>query len=302
MSSILVTGGSGFMGTALIEMLVAEGHEITVLDIVPPRAAGPVKYCEGSILDRDAVAAAMAGTEVVIHLASLVGVATTEGRDRATLDTVLTGTTNVLDAIDNQRFILASTSEIYGNATVVPTPEDHAPSPVSVYGAAKLAAEYYWKSHPNFAANGTILRFFSVYGPAQRPEFVVPKFVRHILAGEPAPLYGGGSQVRAFLHVQDAVRAIICAMGAAGAGQTFNIANSDEPVSMRELAGLISAVAGGPAATDNVDFADSDRTAQREIHARTGDPAKATKILGFKAKIDLNSGLKDVVTAQGGPR
>lgn len=296
---VLVTGGSGFIGRHVCAEIRARGATPVVFDRRPPEGRPEAReFIEGDVLDAGSVAKAMEMTDAVVHLASLLSVEATEKRPRDTLDVALLGTRNVVtSARPGQRVVFASTSEIYGDASVVPTPEDCPPSPKSVYGVAKLACESYVRTAPSF----TILRFFSVYGPGQAPSFVVPRFVRQAKEGAPLTVYGEGGQVRAFTHVEDAARGTVAALFAPVAeGRVYNIGNPAEPITMFQLAQRVVGALGSKSEVTLVPFTASDRSAQREIYRRIPDISAAQRDLGYGPRIPLDEGIAGVADALGG--
>ncbi len=289
MRRVLLTGGAGFIGAHVARELRRHGLEPVSFDL---RAAEGMQSIVGNVLDAPAVATAMAEVDAVVHLASMLSVEATERDPRGTLDVALLGTRNVCAAVlARQRVVFASTSEVYGDAAVVPTPESCAPSPKSVYGVAKLAAEAYVRT----LGDSTILRYFSVYGPAQRPSFVIPRFVQQALEGRPLTVYGDGAQVRAFCHVEDVARATVAALLVPHArGRTYNVGNPDEPIRMVDLARRVIQVTGSTSSVEQVPFSDSDRSAEREIYRRVPDVTAAAKGLGYEPTIGLDEGIASV--------
>jgi len=293
---VLVTGGSGFIGRHVCDELRRRGATPLVFDRrAPPAGPDALDFIEGDVLDAARVAKAMEAADAVIHLASLLSVEATERRPRDTLDVALLGTRNVVTAArPGQRVVLASTSEVYGDASVVPTPESCPPSPKSVYGVAKLACEAYVRTAPSF----TVLRYFSVYGPGQAPSFVIPRFARQALAGEPLTVYGDGAQVRAFTHVEDAARGTVAALLEPKAeARTYNIGNPAEPTTMEDLAHRIVSAAGSASRIVCVPFSQSDRSAEREIYRRIPSIHAATRDLQYEPSLNLDEGIASVIAA-----
>ncbi|MFA5862938.1 MAG: NAD-dependent epimerase/dehydratase family protein [Candidatus Thermoplasmatota archaeon] len=290
---VLITGGSGFVGLHLCAQLRREGLEPVVFDRCAPRMPDAPEWIEGDVLDAAALSKAMGDVGGVFHLASILSVETTEKRPRDTLDVAILGTRNVcLAARPDQRIVLSSTSEVYGDAPTVPTDESAPVSPKGVYGMAKLACEQYVRTLPNF----TVLRYFSVYGPGQAPGFVIPRFTRQAVAGEPITVYGDGEQIRAFCHVADIARGSVAAYRcAAAAGATYNIGNPAEPVTMNDLARLVIAEAASTSCITHITFEKSDRTAKREIYRRIPDITAARNDLGYAPRKNLKGGLDDVI-------
>lgn len=295
---MLLTGGAGFIGRHVSRELLERGITPIAYDLRPPPAMEGLEWIEGDVLDAPALRQAAEDVDAILHLASLLSVRTTEERPRETLDVAVLGTRNVCSAAGPLRpAIMASTSEVYGDAAEIPTPETCPPSPKSTYGVAKLAAETYARTC--VGAEGpffTILRFFNVYGPGQAPTFVIPRFVSRALKGETIPVYGGGEQVRAFVHVGDAAKgAALALLNPRARGRTYNIGNPMEPITVLDLAFKVAEVCGSRSKTVKVPFEESDRTAQREIYRRIPDIRAATGELGYRPTKNLQEGIRDVI-------
>ncbi|MCC7428363.1 MAG: NAD-dependent epimerase/dehydratase family protein [Alphaproteobacteria bacterium] len=312
----LLTGGCGFIGSALAERLVAEGHAVRVLDnlsvgkpealadIAPLRrieaqgaaagwTRGAVELMVGDIRDADAAAAACRGAAVVVHLAANAGVMQSIANPRADMDVNVAGTLGMLEAARAAgcgRFVLASSNAALG-AVEPPAHEGRAPNPVSPYGAAKLAAEAYCLAyHHAYGLSSAVLRFGNVYGPRSGHKgSVVALFIRQALAGQPWEIHGDGGQTRDFVFIGDLVRAVIAAGTAAPlGGEVFQIASARE-TTINELADTLAGAfeaAGRP------------RPAMRHGERRAGDVArnysdtsKAAERLGWRAETPLPEGL-----------
>jgi UDP-glucose 4-epimerase len=297
-SKVLITGGSGFIGGHICRELKGHGVTPLIYDLRPPPTKDGLEWVQGDVTDLAALREAAEGTDAILHLASLISVRATEDRPRQTLDVAILGTRNAcLAAGPGRPIVMASTSEVYGDAVQVPTPETCPPSPKSTYGVAKLAAEAYIRTcvggdGPYF----TVLRLFSVYGPGQEPNFVIPRFVSQALRTEPITVYGGGDQVRAFAHVVDVARGTVSALLSPRArGRTYNLGNPTEPITILELARRVAEICGSTSEVVRLPFEASDRTAQREIYRRIPDIKAAADDLGYRPQIALEQGIEDVV-------
>ncbi len=252
---VLVTGGAGFIGSHLVDALVARGDEVSVVDDMSGGSPGRVPDQAGvhklSVTDRPALAAATAEVrpELICHLAARVDVRTSvsDPADDALVNIV--GTVNVLEAAreTGARVILASTGAvIYGRDAPIPSLEDVLPLPESPYGVAKNCAEQYVELYNRLhGTSHTVLRFANVYGPRQDPvgqAGVVAIFCARALAGQRAVVYGDGQQTRDFVYVGDAVSAYLAAADRGRPG-TWNVGSGVE-VSIRQLAAVISEVSG----------------------------------------------------------
>ncbi len=298
----LVTGVAGFIGSQLAEALCAEGHEVVGVDAF-------TTYYDLAQKEANAAAAAEAGADVVradlrhadlrvllqgvdtvFHQAAQPGVrASWDERfaDYATHNVL--GTQRLLEAArhtDVERFVFASSSSIYGNALTYPTLEDTPPAPFSPYGVTKLAAEHLCRAYAqNFGFPTVILRYFTVYGPRQRPDMSIHRLIDAALGGPAFPLYGDGTQVRELTHVDDVVAAnLLAAVAATGPGATFNISGGSE-IGLRDLIALVEEVAGAPVPLD-------DRTAEPgDVQRNGGSIDAARQGLGWSPTVALRDGL-----------
>jgi UDP-glucose 4-epimerase len=293
--NITITGGSGFIGSNLVELLHKK-HIITVFDANKTRF-NDVTFVKGDITDPKAVDAAIRNSDIVIHLAATLGVINTEKNPVKTLDTNIFGTKNVLDACKNnhvKKIIFSSSSEVYGEPLKIPIKETDKVIPITNYGISKLAAEEYIKAYSkNFGLRYTILRLFNVYGEEQQNQWVMSEFVSRAIKNQDIIIHGTGSQIRAFCHVSDVVRGFEIALEK-GDGETFNIGNDDEPISIKELAEQIISLSNSKSIIKSISFEKSDRD-RSEIMTRVPSIAKAKQILGYQPKISLDEGIKRVI-------
>jgi UDP-glucose 4-epimerase len=294
---ILVTGGSGFIGTAIASLLLKEGHNVRILDLKRP--ALDVDFVEGSITDPTIVDKAIEDCDAVVHLAAILGVAFTDSNPVETLDTSINGIKNVLNAAKKhgvKRVLFSSSSEVYGEPIKLPITEDEPLKPKSVYGVGKLASEWYLRAFSKqHGLPYTIVRFFNVYGPRQAPNWVVARFVDLALKNEPLTIYGKGDQIRAFCYVEDIARGTVLALTSEkGANNEFNIGNGNEPITMLELAKKIIRLSGSRSEIKMVPI-EVNRTEQREIEKRVPDTNKARTVLAYSPKIRLDDGLNKTI-------
>lgn len=293
--NITITGGSGFIGSNLVELLHKK-HTVTVFDANKTRF-NDVTFVEGDITDPKAADAATRNSDIVIHLAATLGVINTEKNPVKTLDTNIFGTKNVLDACKNnhvKKIIFSSSSEVYGEPLKIPIKETDKVIPITNYGISKLAAEEYIKAYSkNFGIRYTILRLFNVYGEEQRNQWVMSEFVSRAIKNQDIIIHGTGSQVRAFCHVSDATRGFEIALEK-GDGETFNIGNDTEPISIKELAEKIISLSNSKSIIKSISFEKSDRD-RSEIMTRAPSIEKAKQILGYQPKISLDEGIKKVI-------
>ena len=301
----LVTGGCGFIGSHLVEALLAAGHQVRVLDDLStgrreniPAAA---ELHLGDVADPALVVRAMAGADGCFHLAAIASVERGNQDWLGTHRANLTGSIAVFDAARRANnpagpipVVYASSAAIYGDNPALPLAEDAAPRPLSAYGADKLGSE----QHGFVAAHvhgvpTTGLRFFNVYGPRQDPRSpysgVISIFCDRLRAGQPVTIFGDGGQSRDFVFVADVVRALLAAMersaaGGAAAARVFNVCTG-RATTIRDLAATIAGILGRD---PGIAFAPP---RAGEIRASLGDPARAASGLGVTASTPLRDGL-----------
>lgn len=310
MSRFVITGGVGFIGYHTTAALLARGDSVIVVDDLSdapyPRASKErnlrdlraqfpqIGFLEACVTDRKAMEAAFDGADRVIHLAGLAGVRPSF-KDPARYARVnVEGTATVLElAIDHgvSRVAIASSSSVYGNSTPLPAHED-APAivPESPYAASKRGAELVARSiglrAPSLAC--AALRFFTVYGPRQRPEMAITLFMRAVLEGRPITVFGDGSMRRDFTHVSDIVRGIFAALEKCPAGvRPYNLGSS-APVELRALVTAIGVVAGREAIVEVAPVPLGD------VDATYADIERAKAELGWAPEVQLADGLRGV--------
>jgi UDP-glucuronate 4-epimerase len=309
MAKWLVTGGVGFIGHHLTNALLARGDSVTILDdfsnapyptVLKRKHAAALKdraeIHEGCITDRALAQRLIAGRDGVIHLAGLAGVRPSFAEPALYAKVNIEGTANLLDVAQHagiQRFVFASSSSVYGNSTPLPATEDAvAIEPESPYAATKRSGELVAlamvRKTPEMHC--PLLRFFTVYGPWQRPEMAISLFLRKILKGEAITMFGDGSMRRDFTHVDDIVRGILAAADRAPAGaRPYNL-GSGAPIT---LADLVTAM-GKAAGRDNL-VIERAPVPLGDVEATFADIGRARAELGWEPKIRLEDGLKTVV-------
>jgi len=299
--NVLVTGGAGFIGSNLARALASAGDAVRVLDDFstgrPENLAGvegQVEVVKADIRDQLQVSRAVAGVEVVYHLAALPSVARSVADPLASHQVNVDGTLNVLLAARDagaRRLVYASSSSVYGDTPVLPKHEEMPVSPRSPYAASKLAGEAYCRGFARVYPLETVcLRFFNVFGPRQDPSSqyaaVVPRFVTRMLAGIPAEITGDGRQTRDFTFVANAVEAcrLAAAAGPAGVGEAINVGCSDR-ISVLDLVDLINDLLGTSIAPVF--------TAARPGDVRDSQAAvtKADRLLGYRPLVPVRDGL-----------
>lgn len=298
---ILVTGGNGFIGRHMIAELVSRKVEVISYDIVPPvdRLKG-VQYVIGTTLDEFNLAQSMRDCDGVFHLAAILGVKRADAQLLKCMTVNIEGTLAVLRAAvltGVKRVLLSSSSEIFGDISQEKIKETSPLNPKSGYAISKLAAEEYARGFAReYGIDFTIVRYFNIYGPGQVAEFVVPRFIKMALNGIAPTIYGDGKQSRSFCHIGDAARATVDVFSNAdSANEHFNIGNDDEPCTVTNLAEKISELTGNRLTPVYVPFSRSDRNSSREIYYRAPNISKVNALTGYKPKISLDAGLRNVI-------
>ncbi len=301
---ILVTGGAGFVGSHLVELLAGEGcRGIVVVDnLVRGSRANlgqalrdpTVTLLEGDIRDSSLMAPLVAAADIVFHLAAL-RITQCAAEPQAAFDTMVAATFNLAQrcaAAGVEKVIYASSASIYGMAEQLPTPErHHSQADDTLYGTAKLFGEGLLRA---LAVPHVALRFFNVYGPRMdihgRYTEVLVRWMERLEAGQPPLIFGDGAQTMDFVEVRDVARATLLAAKGAALGQAFNIGSGVE-TSLLQLAGALAVAMELPELTPVFQPARSVNPVAR----RLADVAKARDGLGFVAEIPLAQGLRDLV-------
>jgi UDP-glucuronate 4-epimerase len=244
-SRYLVTGCAGFIGSHLAEALIAAGHEVRGIDCFTPYYERSVKqenvsglaeqdafaFSEGDLAQVD-LTHLLDGIDGVFHLAAQAGVRTSWGGDfDVYVHHNLLATQRLFEASVEAgcRVVFASSSSVYGNALSYPTREDDSVAPVSPYGVTKLSCELLARAYASsFGLDFVALRYFTIYGPRQRPDMAVTRIVGALIEGTPFEIYGDGEQSREFTYVADAVRATIDSMDSGRSGAAYNVGGGAE--------------------------------------------------------------------------
>ncbi|WP_018657705.1 NAD-dependent epimerase/dehydratase family protein [Actinomadura flavalba] len=306
-TKVAVTGGCGFLGSHLVDALAARGHEITVLDggsPPPDQKTDGVHYVPADVRDpADVTAGLPDDVEVVYHLAAVVGVDRYLDRPLDVIDINLLGTRNVLERASRTgaRVVVASTSEVFGKNPAVPWAEDadRVLGSTSVdrwcYSSSKALAEHLVFGYVREKGlNASIVRYFNVYGPRQRPAFVVSRGVHRALNGLPPVLYDDGGQTRCFTYVQDAIDATIAVAGhPAATGEAFNVGSHTE-TSVGEVTALIAELTGA-APPAPVATADALGARYQDLRRRIPDTRKIGERVGWTCSTDLRDGLAHTI-------
>lgn len=306
MTTVLVTGGCGFIGSHLARTLLARGDRVRVLDSLVsgnPSNLGDdrsrVELFTGDLNDMSLVTSAVKDVDLVFHQAALASVPRSIEDPLATHAACATGTLNLLHAARQagvKRVVYAASSSAYGNQPTPLKSEQDLPSPLSPYAAAKLAAEHY--CHAFFHSYGletVCLRYFNVFGPRQDPSgpyaAVVPLFARKLLAGEAPTIYGDGLQTRDFTYIDNVVQAnLLAASVPAAAGLTFNV-GSGQATSLLDMLAQLQQILGTNLPPN---FAPA-RTG--DVRDSLADISRAREVLGYQPAINLSEGLRRTVAA-----
>jgi UDP-glucose 4-epimerase len=301
MQTALITGGAGFIGSHLVDRLLADGWTVRVIDNLSTgreenlrAVTGRIRFVRGDILDTAALGGLCAGCDTVFHLAALASVprsiAAPAESDRANG----AGTLSVLlaaSAAGVRRVVAASSSSVYGNVGEGTAREDLPPRPLSPYGVSKLATEHLLRL---FDAAGRVetvaLRFFNVYGPRQDPlspyAAVIPRFFAACRAGRPPVIYGDGGQARDFTYVADVAEALVRAAARPGArGAVLNVAGG-RPTSVLAIAGLIRSLVPGSPTPEH------EPPRPGEIRNSCADTTRLRETLGFVPATPIAEGLR----------
>ena len=301
--TVFITGGAGFIGSTLARRLCERNHVVLYDNLArntlqhTTLADHPnVRLVEADVLDYEALRAAMAGADTVVHAAAIAGIDTVIKSPVRTMEVNMIGTANALRAAHanrvSHRFIDFSTSEVFGSMAYrvsedMQTVSGSAGEARWVYAVSKLAGEHlalaYFKEH---GLPAVTLRPFNVYGPGQTGEGALQIFIRRALRNEDIQIYGEGNQLRAWCYVDDMVEGLLLAMAEPKAvGESFNIGNARAVITIFGLAETVCRVLG---AKSKILFRDP---LSADIELRIPETRKAEKLLGFKAKVDLEDGI-----------
>jgi UDP-glucose-4-epimerase GalE len=304
-SSVLVTGGAGFIGSHLTRELVRRGYSVVVLDNFHSGRmenlhdlvdSDVVKLIRGDVRDRETVREAMREVDAVIHFAALINVSESVENPFETNDVNVAGTLNVLQEAahgDIGRFVFASSAAIYGDTNPLPLIEECVPEPISPYAVSKVCGEYYCRVFCDCHDLDTVvLRYFNVYGLGQEGNpyaGVIARFVQNGLRGEPLTICGDGKQTRDFIHKDDIARATVTALeNKKSKGEVFNICTGIS-TSINELAQIVKDVFGKDTQIDRAEPRKGD------VRNNYGNPSKARRALGFEAQVNLKDGIRQLV-------
>lgn len=299
MAHYLVTGGAGFIGSHLVERLLAEGHRVRVLDDLSTgresnlaAVLDRIDFVRGSSADAPTVVRALEGVDGVFHQAAIPSVPRSVANPAEAHRSIVETTLTLLEAMrqtGSGRIVMASSSSIYGESPALPKHEEMKLDPLSPYAAAKLAAEVYALVYARqYGLKAVALRYFNVFGPRQDPtsEYaaVIPKFVTAALEGRRPIIYGDGRQTRDFTYVENVVEANLMAMESSVSGVAMNIAAGAQ-ISLLDVLELLEPVAGKPIEPEF-------RPARvGDIKHSFADITRARELIGFVPRVEFREGL-----------
>ncbi|MFC6974508.1 SDR family oxidoreductase [Halomicroarcula sp. GCM10025709] len=309
---ILVTGGAGFIGGHLAERFAGDGHDVVVLDNKDPfydldikshniqagreaadASDGSYEFVEGDVRDADLVTDLVADADYVYHQAAQAGVRPSVENPRKYDEVNVDGTLNLLDACRDEgieRFVMASSSSVYGVPQYLPYDEEHPTTPVSPYGASKLAAERYACSYSEvYGFPAVALRYFTVYGPRMRPNMAISNFVSRCMNDEPPIIYGDGTQTRDFTFIEDVLEANVTLLQEDAAdGQAINIGSTDNI----EIKTLAEEIRDQLAPELELVYEERHDADAEHTHAST---ERASELLGYEASHTIREGVSKFI-------
>ncbi|MFC7008534.1 GDP-mannose 4,6-dehydratase [Halalkalicoccus salilacus] len=310
--NILVTGGAGFIGGHITQRFLECGHDVTVLDNFEPyynlgikehtvdhcrsladEGEGGYELIKSDVRNTDLVAELAGEAEYIYHQAAQAGVRTSVAQPRKVTEINVGGTLNVLEAArasDTERVVVASSSSVYGKPVYFPYDEDHPTTPVSPYGASKLATEQYARVYSEVYGLPTVsLRYFTVYGPRMRPNMAISNFVSRCLHDEPPVIYGDGSQTRDFTYVDDILWANEQLLETDDAdGEIMNIGSTDN-IDIKTLAEVVR---DQLAPELELEYGERNDADAEHTHA---DISKANELLGYEPTTTIREGVSQFI-------
>jgi UDP-glucose 4-epimerase len=308
----LITGGSGFIGSHLVETLVARGDEVVIIDNQSTgsiknlqKIESKVKFISGDVLDKALLQKYVSEVDYVVHLAAALGVFNIVNKPLQSLKINIQGTENVLEWADKFKkpVLIASTSEVYGKNDKVPLNEEddriigHPLKSRWSYSEAKAVDEslaYFYFLENKLPIR--IVRFFNTVGPRQVGQYgmVVPRFVTAALKNESIQVYGSGDQIRCFCHVADAIRALLLLIDSEKAiGQVFNVGNNQQ-ISIMDLAKKVIEITGSKSEINKIPYSEAYPAGFEDMQRRVPDISKIKNLLGWSPEIGLEQIIRDI--------
>ncbi|WP_225335250.1 SDR family oxidoreductase [Halomicrobium urmianum] len=310
--TVLVTGGAGFIGGHLAERFVADGHDVIVLDNLDPfyhldikrhtidvhretaaDGGGSYEFVEGDVRDADLVDDLVGRADYIYHQAAQAGVRPSVEDPRKYDEVNVDGTLNLLDAARDtgvERFVMASSSSVYGKPRYLPYDEEHPTTPVSPYGASKLAAERYACAYSEvYDLPAVALRYFTVYGPRMRPNMAISNFVSRCMNDEPPVIYGDGTQTRDFTFIDDVVEANVELLtNDAADGEAMNVGSTDN-IEIKTLAEEIR-----DQLAPDLELVYEERHDADAEHTHAGTD-KAEELIGYEPTHTIREGVSEFI-------
>jgi UDP-glucuronate 4-epimerase len=305
---ILVTGAAGFIGSHVVDALLAEGHDVVGIDVYDDfydpelkaqnlsaaKTSGAFTEVQGDIRDPETLSRLPAEIDIVIHLAARAGVRPSIQDPALYASVNVGGTVSLLEWMRERRvprLILASSSSVYGDNRTIPFSEEASvDEPISPYAATKRAAELLTHTyHHLFDLSVVALRFFTVYGPRQRPDLAIHKFARLIRDGKPIPMYGDGSTERDYTYVTDILQGVGGALGLVGSGAPlFEVVNLGESrtVSLSEMIRVLGEEMGTEPMVERLPLQ------QGDVQRTYADTTKATRLFGYRPSVGFREGIR----------
>ena len=303
----LITGAAGFIGSHLAERLLAQGWQVVGVDnfddFYNPRIKRQnlalcltnknFQLIEADIRDRATMEKTVGGIDIIVHLAAKAGVRPSIAQPLLYADVNINGTMVLLEVACKHKvpkFIFGSSSSVYGNNKKIPFSEDdNVDFPISPYAATKKAGELICHTyHHLFGISITCLRYFTVYGPRQRPDLAIHKFARLIEQGKPIPVYGDGSMMRDFTYIDDIIDGTVVSIKKCDGYHIYNLGES-RPISVKNLIGEIEKALGKKAVIEYLPLQPGD------VERTYADVSRAKKDLDYRPKTQISEGLKQFV-------
>ncbi len=298
---VLVTGGEGFIGSSLVEQLLAQGAQVRVLAHYKPYASAgflsdhldDIEMIAGDVRDSGQVLDAAEGIDTIFHLAALIGIPYSYRAPHTYLETNVLGTQNIVDAArrhEVRRVVHTSTSEVYGTAREVPISEAHPLQPQSPYSASKIAADMVALSYfHSFDTPVSVCRPFNTFGPRQSTRAVIPAILHQLHSGAGEIAVGALSPTRDFTYVEDTARGFMAiAESERTVGQTLNLGTGKE-ISIRDLIDVLIEITGSAASVTAEDS--RQRPAGSEVHRLLSDNGRVRELTGWSPQVSLREGL-----------
>ena len=301
----LITGAAGFVGSHLAERLLADGHEVCGIDgfidyyprslkelnLAGPRSWKRFTFVEGNLRDIQLLPL-VEGVDWIFHQAAQAGVRASWGQEFARyVECNVWATQRLLETVVHhakslKRFVYASSSSVYGDTTTLPVTESVTPQPVSPYGVTKLAAEHLCTLyHRNFGVPTVSLRYFTVYGPRQRPDMAFHRFCKAVVTKQPIHIFGDGQQTRDFTYISDVIEANIrAAISDTAIGEVMNIAGGSR-VTLQHVMQLLQEISESPV---GITF---DTKQHGDVNHTFADTTRAKQTIGYEPTVSLREGL-----------